>query len=350
MTDAAALRRYTLTLARAGDGVEARVSRAGPANPLAWALGRTVEEALRLLPAVFPICPRAHAVAFLRAVADAAGTPSSSVDGAAHDALVLSEALAAAAFRTGVATPQRLGAPVDADAVGPALAASAACPKALFDGPWTPGAAQSVAPDMTVLERIATDLSDALERLAAGAEAHARAAAAILLKACAPCPPLGEDILDPAITPAQDRREETPRSVIANAPPAPQGPAQNAAEWFRAQTAYAKGLLEDLEHTIPALDATRTAPPPAAVTGEGVGLALTARGRLRHHVALADGRITAWRADAPTDWNLAPDGPLARAAAALAEPDALASAGAVLVAAFDPCAPCAVEVEELAYA
>jgi uptake hydrogenase large subunit len=87
---------------------------------------------------------------------------------------------------------------------------------------------------------------------------------------------------------------------------------------------------------------TETAPP-----GVGCGVVETARGTLAHWLRLgADGRIADYRTVAPTEWNFAPDGPLARGLIGLpGGSDVVARAG-LLVALLDPCVACAVTVSE----
>ncbi len=94
------------------------------------------------------------------------------------------------------------------------------------------------------------------------------------------------------------------------------------------------GLLRRLQEGPPA-EVSQTA------SGDGVGLSQVeaARGRLVHGVRLAAGTIADYRILAPTEWNFHPDGPAARALAALpANDDAvLAEQARLLVGAIDPC-------------
>jgi uptake hydrogenase large subunit len=94
----------------------------------------------------------------------------------------------------------------------------------------------------------------------------------------------------------------------------------------------------------PSTPATDPAPQPPGV---GCGVVETARGTLAHWLRLgADGRIADYRTVAPTEWNFAPDGPLARGLIGLpGGPDVVERAG-LLVALLDPCVACAVTVAE----
>ncbi|MBN8874135.1 MAG: hypothetical protein J0H67_14975 [Rhodospirillales bacterium] len=68
----------------------------------------------------------------------------------------------------------------------------------------------------------------------------------------------------------------------------------------------------------------------------------TARGRLTHRCLLADGRITAYAITTPTDIHFGPDGVATRALQHAADgPPVLAEA---IVRAFDPCLPFTIEV------
>ena len=72
---------------------------------------------------------------------------------------------------------------------------------------------------------------------------------------------------------------------------------------------------------------------------------MTARGRLRHQVQVQEGKIEDWQVVAPTDWNFAPSGSLVQYLNGL-QTKAPDSTAKWLVAALDPCAPCAVVLEE----
>ncbi|MCG5242955.1 nickel-dependent hydrogenase large subunit, partial [Azospirillum doebereinerae] len=85
----------------------------------------------------------------------------------------------------------------------------------------------------------------------------------------------------------------------------------------------------------------------SAAPGVGCGVVETARGRLAHWLRLGpDGRIADFRAVAPTEWNCAADGPLARGLAALPAGPDLAERARLLVALRDPCVACTVTLEE----
>ncbi|CAO3428455.1 nickel-dependent hydrogenase large subunit [Azospirillum doebereinerae] len=93
--------------------------------------------------------------------------------------------------------------------------------------------------------------------------------------------------------------------------------------------------------------APAVASPASVAPGAGCGVVETARGRLAHWLRLGpDGRIAAFRTVAPTEWNCAADGPLARGLAALPAGPDLAERARLLVALRDPCVACTVTVEQ----
>ncbi|SDH27006.1 nickel-dependent hydrogenase large subunit [Roseospirillum parvum] len=83
------------------------------------------------------------------------------------------------------------------------------------------------------------------------------------------------------------------------------------------------------------------APPMTCLESPGRALAAveTARGRLIHHVAVADGRVAGWRALPPTAWNFHPSGVLSRALIGQPATDraALERRAHLLILALDPC-------------
>ncbi|WP_018391456.1 nickel-dependent hydrogenase large subunit [Ancylobacter sp. FA202] len=74
-------------------------------------------------------------------------------------------------------------------------------------------------------------------------------------------------------------------------------------------------------------------PPP------GIGFAYAARGLLAHRARVEDGVVVDYRILAPSAWNLAPDGLLARMLAALPTNDETSRLARIAVAAVNPCVP-----------
>lgn len=82
--------------------------------------------------------------------------------------------------------------------------------------------------------------------------------------------------------------------------------------------------------------------------GSGLGVVECARGRLVHWLAVAEGRVSAYRILAPTEWNFHPEGPLARglAGARVGEGAMVRQVVELLVMALDPCVGCELAIKE----
>jgi len=102
----------------------------------------------------------------------------------------------------------------------------------------------------------------------------------------------------------------------------------------------------------------RAQPDPATVrqhalsTGEGIGLAETARGLLLHRARVEDGRVVDFQIVAPTEWNFHPEGGLRSLTGRAAYDDRrLESEARLVVRSLDPCVACRVAiVHETAHA
>jgi len=73
-----------------------------------------------------------------------------------------------------------------------------------------------------------------------------------------------------------------------------------------------ESLIAELREQASRLDDEN--PAPAATepaSGSGLGVVECARGRLVHWLAVTEGRVSAYRILAPTEWNFHPEGPLA---------------------------------------
>lgn len=336
-------RAYRLVIERGPSASRAWVERTGPAHPLSVAVGQKVEVVARLPGLLFPICPIAHTAAALGAVERAAGVTLAPGQAAARHALVEAERVAGAVWRAGLSWPALIGAAPNPEPVRQARAAATALETALFADDWRQIGGAAMAVDRAGAADAWRELELARAAVAANARAVIEAADRATSGALDPATPLGDRVFDPAVTPEAAAFEETPGAHTAP---------RTLADRLRAAAAI----------PVPALDRRGLvdAPPsaaPAAPSGVGLCVTQTARGRLRHCVCVEDGVITQWRAAAPTDWNFAPDGPVARHAASVAaspgdalEDRALENRARWLVAAFDPCAPCTVSVQEAAYA
>ena len=323
-----------LTLDSTGPELTAHISRRGTPDLEQLALGRTPDEVLGLLPLLFPVCPMAHQAAFLAAVENALHIELPSGQVAARKAAVLGESISTAVWRGALHWPALLGkAPMIAP-VRQARDASERLTRALFEMPWARFGGADLKFDFPEIKSAFYDLKAAVD----GTEPLARSGLCPRFSFAA-ADPLGRDLFDVSIEPFLACREETPRSMAY-----PEATEPGLAEWFKACADYTEALVWSFHKGLPDLAEHKALGMMPGGSGAGLGIAVTARGRLRHCVVLEDGHIARWSVTAPTDWNFAPDGPVARAAQALDKDGDLAEQAKWLVAAFDPCLPCSVEV------
>ena len=323
-----------LTLDSTGAQLSAHISRQGTPDLEQLALGRTPDEVLGLLPLLFPVCPMAHQAAFLAAVENALKVELPPGQVAARKAAVLGESISTAVWRGALHWPTLLGkAPMIAP-VRRARDASDRLTKALYEMPWAQFGGAELRFDFPEIKRAFYDLKTAV----GGTEALARSELCPSFSFAA-ADPLGQDLFDVDLEPFLACREETPRSMAF-----PEITEAGLADWFRASADYTEALVWSFHKRLPELAEHKALGVMLGGSGAGLGIAVTARGRLRHCVVLEDGHIARWSVTAPTDWNFAPDGPVARAAQRLEMDDDLADQAKWLVAAFDPCLPCAVEL------
>ncbi len=279
-----AVRSYELVLTPDGDQIGAHVLRHGPAAPLEVAIGRPAAEAPVLAAAIFPLCPMAHRSAAELALEDAAGVQRQD---RLRDAKVLAEAINTAVFRAAVTWAPLVGKDVHVHAVRQAREA---------------------------VERLG---------LAGPAETARRLSAAL-----EDTDDIWRAVMDGAES-VQLRDDSHDRALAVR---------------FARRQAHAQSLIDQLAQI-------EIGPTPAEVTrrdGKGQGSVQTARGTLTHTLTIRNAHIAAWQAEAPTDRNFAPGGPVEIAAAQLVPGPSLDHDARWLVAAFDPCVPCAVTVKEMA--
>ncbi|MGF1455716.1 MAG: hypothetical protein ACFB6R_10100 [Alphaproteobacteria bacterium] len=333
-------RRYMLDLADQGGAVRARVRQSGDAGLARVGLGRPAVEAPRLAGLLFSLCPRAQTTAALRAVEQAAGVALAPGQAAAREAVLLGEGVAASVWRMAVTWPTLTGGTMDAAPVRAAREAADALLADLFDGPWAePGGC--LLKSVTAAPRSAVDaLFEALRRSEAGIGPLLDQANAIRLHRGDTCCLLQDGIFAEDLCPDCSGHEETPRALLA-----PGEMTDSLGPWFDAQLSHGFTLLARLRRTLDRVAPDAPTPFPDGATGRGMGVAMTARGRLRHGLVLEDGLIRGWTTAAPTDWNFAPNGPVAATARRLAPGPGLRARAQWLVAAFDPCAPCDVALQ-----
>jgi uptake hydrogenase large subunit len=341
-----ALRQYELLLRPGDAGLSATLSRHGPSNVLELAHGRTLDESVRLAGMFFPICPRAHQAAALDAAEHAAGVILPDGQATAREALVLAEAVAACVWRGGLNWPKLIAAPALHESVKKAREASQEIETHLFEDKWARAGGAKLKIDWPELAAAFRKLSACVLDIARLEMPVIRAAERALgMASLSACPQLGGELLDPGHQPDEGTAEETPRSAID-----PHVRRFRPADWFCAQLDHAFALTADLRDRLSALGSDAPVVLPERWSGTGIGIAKTARGRLRHVMSVEDARVSAWRAAAPTDWNFAPQGPVVHYLNGLdvERPEAAAS---WIVAALDPCAPCSVSLlKEAQYA
>ena len=104
------------------------------------------------------------------------------------------------------------------------------------------------------------------------------------------------------------------------------------------------GLPQRMRQLAAAADSPAT-PVEEPTAGAGLGQSEAARGRLYHYVETDGDRIDRYRILAPTEWNFHPDGVAARSLGRLSLPDAeeRRHVAELLINAIDPCVACRVE-------
>ncbi|WP_434624388.1 nickel-dependent hydrogenase large subunit [Azospirillum sp. B2RO_4] len=350
-------------------------------------VGRKGDEAVQLAPLLFSLCGSAQGLAVARACEAALG-----IDATPHETaralLTDAEALDSHGWQAVVEWPARLGTPPRPAALRDLRAAVSAVMPALYpakDG-MRPGGGV-LRPDRAALREALARLAGWLETTvfagppprdaddlahwaAGGGSDAARLAARLLSPDLAGWGGCGTSLLiersplryaaalsgDPsfaatprykdaaALTGPLERQADHPLVVSVT-----ERFGDGLARLFAARLADLAELPRRMEAAVADL---RTAEPAAAATsgpGEGCGVAETARGRLAHWLRLdGDGRLADARMVAPTDWNFAADGPLARglAGAVVRDRDDAVERARLLVAMLDPCVACGIEVHE----
>ncbi|MBP2315961.1 nickel-dependent hydrogenase large subunit [Azospirillum soli] len=359
---------------------DVRVRRPNAARAL---VGRMPDEAVRLVPLLFSLCGTAQALAATEALEEALGI-NAAPHAAARALLVLAETTESHAWQALIEWPKRLGKEPQPRALAVLRAATAGIPKALYparDG-LRPGGGV-LRPDRDALERAAIRVRDQVEQvvfggavptgveaLSAWAAVEATPAARLMRRALEPgfagfgaC---GVAALAPhparwfgerlAAAPGFSDRPDQ------NGAPAHTGPlARHTAHPLVAAllNRHGSGIaahvaarlveLAELPARMAALVASLTPADPVSGsggTGLGSGAVDTARGRLAHWVRLEAGRITDYRMVAPTEWNFAADGPLARGLTGATADDGLRERAGLLMTALDPCVACTIAIEQ----
>jgi coenzyme F420-reducing hydrogenase alpha subunit len=303
---------------------------------------------------LFPMNATAQTAAALSAAEAALRVAPSTAQIAARQLLVGFEAAAASAWRMGLLWPQLSAGSTSAEPVRIARAAADAIAAAVYErGDWARVGGGRVTPQTATIRELIEMVRGAMTALAPAFAQLAPHAPAIGSLEGRSWPLLDEDGVErAALALAEDSGfaarphlsgravEESPRALLNL-----WRTAEGLPTWFRAQAQLARQLPERLERALLGLADVGPASVNAKATGKGWGMAVTARGRIIHWMAVERGKIAAWRAIEPTDWNFAPRGPVARAAELLTPDADLSEAGRWVVAAFDPSAPCKVVIE-----
>ncbi|WP_114858344.1 nickel-dependent hydrogenase large subunit [Azospirillum brasilense] len=347
--------------------------------------GRTPDEAMRLVPLLFSLCGTAQSLAALDALEDALA-----LDAGAHTTAraLLAEAETATnhAWQVLMDWPARLDeAPQPRELAGLRAAAAAIHP-ALYparDGLRLGGG--SLKPDRAALTAATAALREGVERAVfaapvptddaelvrwagTGATPAARLMRRLLEPGMAGFGACGVPALEPH--PARWFGERLSADAAFSERPRQDGAAAHTGPLARQSThplvaallarhgsglaAHAAarlvelaGLAERLTGWANRLEDAEPAPDTGnARCGAGSGAVETARGRLAHWLRLEDGRIADCRIVAPTEWNFAADGPLARGLAGAVADDSLAGRAALLVGALDPCVAPAITIQD----
>jgi len=362
-------------LAVAGGRVRAaRVLVHRPLGAAAALTGKTVSEALALVPLLHSVCGTAQGIAALSACEAALGLAPAPAHVAARTLLTMAETLTSHAWQVFMDWPQRLGEAPDTRQIAALRAAASGVLPALYPArdSLRPGGA-ALQPNRealaVALARLEAQVTQSVlgavpfphdpEGLAAWAAEGLTPAARVLRRALArpgfgasdvaPLPDLPADWFaarlsaDPGF-PARPHRDGEPAFTGALARMALQPPitelleshgaglAAHVAARLAEMAALPGRMAELLDELAPAgAGVEHTAP------GAGTGVVETARGRLAHWVRLAEGRIAEYRIVAPTEWNFHPDGPLTRGLTGVPAGPTLPDDAGLLIAAIDPC-------------
>lgn len=300
---------------------------AGP-DPARCVIGRTPEEAERLLPRVFNLCGSAHAEA-----AAAALGRSIEPDAAADRRVVArQERIRDHAFALMHDWPRLFGLEPDRAALarlGGGAADRRALARHIAGGDHDLAAASAADLDAWIAEG-ASPAARVLARLRRAAEPRHGCAAL-------PCPDLADiaAMLNDEATPIA--RETTILDAWRNAPLVA---ALLAREGASLVTRFVARLLDLLAGLVDAPDpACAPAAPP------GLGFAWAARGLLVHRARVENGIVTGYRVLSPSAWNLAPGGLLARMLAALPIGPDTPMLARIAIASVNPCVPVRLRVE-----
>lgn len=374
-----------VTLRVAGDRVETALIRSTRMVQAARLFaGKTPDEVLPLLPAVFSLCGTAQAVTGLTAVEKAAAIATSAAQKSARALLLLAETVAEHSLTMARDWPTLVGDAPRLDLAKRLRSALSGLRPALYPGnDWLRPGGGGLAPDRPRIQSILGQVRKALTELLGhdvdelvlpiafqawldGATpllparirrqgwAELGAGAAFL-----PMPELGPPDLAARLATDRDGlylgRPDCAGRVFETGPlahwhwhPLLADLTERHGTGLLARLAarlvvLAESLREMAEqvHDLKAEPAARL----PGLDGEGVALTEAARGLLAHRVVLKDGRVSQYQILAPTEWNFHPEGPLVRVLTGLPAGPDLEQRARLLVHALDPCVACTVTLE-----
>lgn len=308
--------------------------------------GMSASAALQLVPVLLPVCGRAQLVGARRAVAAATGDITVAEDAAVVEQQLWREQAFAAAWRYCIDWPELLGESRN-------MAELAAVRGAADD--VTRG--QALAQMISGLEAV-----QSVSQLLMWAQTGNCIAARVARRALDTGDMQSDDCCR-----HRDDLEELARVAFERQPFDPLAPSDQAIEvgplamgrdplvaalQDRTGSGVAARVLAQLLDTraicrrlaeIPGVSADTTANAWLLGKGIGMGRAMTSRGPVFHRVSLQDDagdRVLDWRVIAPTDWHFAPLGPVVNGLKHMHNAEQMR----LLVASFDPCAPCSLQI------
>ncbi len=366
-----------------------------PVKACSILVGHPLDEAMALLPRLFSLCGAAQAVAGLTAVEAALGLIPSPPQTAARQLLVAAEALEQTVWRLLMDGPRCVGVRPALEDLKRLRRALASLRPLLFPDPvWMRIGGAYLAPDRAGLAAAVDEIERGVDRAVLGRtptedspwrdrsdfEAWVRAAAspAAMILCWASergLADFGRSAVEPL--PAFDsawlaRRLANDADYSFCARPDYAGGVGETGALARCwnhpviaalRADYGSGLLArltarviecgalvaELRELVQKVgDENPETPGVATASGSGLGVVECARGRLVHWLAVAEGRVSAYRILAPTEWNFHPEGPLARglAVARVGQGGTVSQAIELLVMALDPCVGFDLAVEE----
>lgn len=352
-------------------------------------VGRTLEEAFRLLPLLFALCGRAQAEAAHAALDEIAQRPVPNIEARARRAVVAAEAVDQHLRAVLLEWPKASGAEPAMAGYLPLRRAARAVAAHLGPKGFALGLDRCIlAPSSAELQSAVRVLDEALEELVplSALEAPTRWATA----ASGPVSGALRSLLDAGF--ADWGRDAVSASALSSRPQAaavqaaleepgfsarPVGPGGQVIEVGplaaqadnpaieKVRRAFGWGLFTRLVARLVDLwarqnelrslvndlvDADPTMIDASALryaTGVGTGRALTARGPLFHRLAVEAGQVLRWQVVAPTEWNLHPEGAIQALSGLPVRPKAdMRLAAQWWLTALDPCVPFVIEIEE----